>query len=81
MIPLSKLSDKRYCGYQHSDDYFSENQQSTAIDEFPWLAAIVGTDDNNETEIIPCQGSLINSRYVLSAAHCFLKQGKHIFTP
>ncbi|KAK5645624.1 hypothetical protein RI129_004088 [Pyrocoelia pectoralis] len=59
------LSDKRFCGFQHTDDYFYTGNV-TAIDEFPWL----GLDADTSFNEFGCAGSLITSRYVLTAAQC-----------
>ncbi|KAF5296957.1 hypothetical protein FQR65_LT10109 [Abscondita terminalis] len=58
------LADRKYCGYQHSDDYYRSNK-SISIDEFPWLAQLIYDEG-----IIHCTGSLINNRYILTSAHC-----------
>ncbi|KAF5306620.1 hypothetical protein FQA39_LY08809 [Lamprigera yunnana] len=70
------LSDRRFCGYQHTDDYlYTENV--TAIDEFPWLAVLKyqrdsDLDDDLEDDFYEfgCSASLIHLRYVLTAAQC-----------
>ncbi|KAF2904360.1 hypothetical protein ILUMI_01818 [Ignelater luminosus] len=65
------LANRKYCGYQHSDDY-SHDTNSTAITEFPWLARLAfkwkrGFPPNI---MYPCLGSLINNKYVLTSARC-----------
>lgn len=60
---------KQYCGYQHSDDYFRDNN-GTSIDEFPWFAAIRAFSHNTKREFTICGGALITGRYVLTAAQC-----------
>lgn len=68
------LSDKRFCGYQHSDDYNSSvGNVGVSVDEFPWVAMLlyknVTVGDDSQT-ISLCSGVLINGQYVLTAAQC-----------
>ncbi|XP_063698023.1 CLIP domain-containing serine protease B4-like [Culicoides brevitarsis] len=55
------------CGLQFPDKIFGGSE--TALDEHPWTAVIGYVMDDNST-IFGCGGSLINNRYVLTAAHC-----------
>ncbi|XP_031354801.1 serine protease 7-like isoform X2 [Photinus pyralis] len=64
------LPSRAYCGYQHIDDYTRDSDDVT-IDEFPWMAQIVY---DTGTMRVQCSGSLINNRYVLTAAHCLSSQ-------
>lgn len=54
--PLS-LGDKIY------------NGNDTALDEYPWMVLLGYTEKNGQVAF-DCGGSLINQRYVLTAAHC-----------
>jgi len=69
-IPKEFERLKQYCGFQHRDDYpqFSDN---ITINEFPWIAYIaVRKPGEYEPDHPQCIGSLINNRYVLTAAFC-----------
>ncbi|KAB0792043.1 hypothetical protein PPYR_14004 [Photinus pyralis] len=66
---LNGLSNKQFCGYQHRDDYYS-NDSSIALDEFPWLATVRAVNPLTNVEYIACSGSLINNRYVITSARC-----------
>ncbi|KAF2888341.1 hypothetical protein ILUMI_17832, partial [Ignelater luminosus] len=67
------LPSRKYCGYQHSDDYFHEANTS-AITEFPWLARLAYRDaweeEDSYNKSYRCHGSLISNKYVLTAAQC-----------
>ncbi|KAK4887604.1 hypothetical protein RN001_003875 [Aquatica leii] len=65
---FSNISDYRFCGLQHRDDYFLSDDKLTA-DEFPWLAAIINATLPAQREGV-CGGTLINTRYVLTSAQC-----------
>ncbi|XP_031354809.1 serine protease 7-like isoform X2 [Photinus pyralis] len=63
--PNNLLAPKAYCGYQHADDY-PRADDSISIDEFPWSVQLLYSDNRT----IRCSGSLINRRYILTAAQC-----------
>ncbi|XP_065073047.1 CLIP domain-containing serine protease B4-like [Ochlerotatus camptorhynchus] len=65
--PVATLPKPPRCGMALSDRLIGGPQ--TQIDEFPWTALIQYRKSNGLTGFF-CGGSLINSRYVLTAAHC-----------
>ncbi|XP_055609287.1 CLIP domain-containing serine protease B4-like [Uranotaenia lowii] len=73
--PSGSLATKRsllpsdpVCGTQLSDRIIGGER--TKIDEYPWTARIGRVDVRNNEFAFFCGGSLINERYVLTAAHC-----------
>lgn len=62
------LNVRLYCGYQTNPES-SNNRNSTDVEEFPWLAYIRAHKYNGEVVVI-CTGSIIDSRYILTAAKC-----------
>lgn len=48
------------------------NGEKTSLDEFPWMALIEYLYSTGHKKVA-CAGSLINSRYILTAAHCVVK--------
>ncbi|CAO1309917.1 unnamed protein product [Diamesa hyperborea] len=56
-----------YCGISVSDKIFGGTK--TKLNEFPWTA-LLGYKDANDPIKFNCGGSLINNKYVITAAHC-----------
>ncbi|XP_031350098.1 chymotrypsin-like protease CTRL-1 [Photinus pyralis] len=71
---IPNISNRLYCGLQHSDDYFHPINE-VSIYEFPWLALIIlHVNDKDETRSFAiCSGTLINERYVLTSTDCLIK--------
>ncbi|KAF2898727.1 hypothetical protein ILUMI_07448 [Ignelater luminosus] len=66
------LPDRTVCGLEKDDNRIWGGTQ-TELDEFPWMVALeYKRKPDNELAGVRCGGSLINNRYVLTAAHCLL---------
>lgn len=51
--------------------YSNIGGKATELEQFPWLVLLKTTfDQNGRQSAFGCGGSLINSRFVLTAAHC-----------
>ncbi|CAG9837834.1 unnamed protein product [Diabrotica balteata] len=57
------------CGYSVNDQRRIVNGKPAKLNQFPWMAQIFYKRKNN-TDAFLCGGSLINNRYVVTAAHC-----------
>lgn len=64
-----KLPDKSICGIQGEETRIIGGE-TTEIGEFPWMALLRYTNLNGSDAGFQCGGTLINDRYVLTAAHC-----------
>ncbi|CAG9568533.1 unnamed protein product [Danaus chrysippus] len=64
------------CGIDSSSGNRITNGNVTAVDQYPWLALL-----EYSYGFLGCGGSLISSRYVLTAAHCLksLQNGKPLY--
>lgn len=65
------------CGRSESGDRIVGGN-ITEIGEFPWLALLSYKKDN-EIAKYKCGGSLINNRYILTAAHCVAGAIKNVY--
>ncbi|XP_053671065.1 uncharacterized protein LOC128721346 [Anopheles nili] len=63
----ASLPESPKCGVQLSDRLYGG--QPTALDEFPWTALIEFQKPDGSFGF-HCGGSLINQRYIVTAAHC-----------
>lgn len=66
------LPDRTVCGLEKEDNRIWGGEQ-TELDEFPWMVALEYKNKMDNTPAgVRCGGSLINNRYILTAAHCLL---------
>ncbi|XP_048517101.1 uncharacterized protein LOC109533176 [Dendroctonus ponderosae] len=61
------IPDRSQCGWQSQNRIY--NGEKTGLDEFPWMALIQYLTAAGKQKTA-CAGSLINRRYILTAAHC-----------
>ncbi|XP_061394277.1 serine protease easter-like [Musca vetustissima] len=65
--PANELPEPGKCGRYLSNRIYGGNV--TEIDEFPWMA-LIQYKKAPKDYVFFCGGSLINSHYILTAAHC-----------
>uniref|UniRef100_A0A182PAL6 Peptidase S1 domain-containing protein n=1 Tax=Anopheles epiroticus TaxID=199890 RepID=A0A182PAL6_9DIPT len=58
--------DLQHCGINQMKDNFTSMEPIAHLNQFPWMAQLISTTGQHV-----CDGSLLNDRYVLTAAHCF----------
>lgn len=68
LVCCPELRSADQCGSLTMSDNIVGGEE-TELAEFPWVAALSYT--NGRVSKFLCGGSLINDRYVLTAAHCF----------
>ncbi|XP_015922617.1 uncharacterized protein [Parasteatoda tepidariorum] len=59
------------CGVKPYDLFIAGGETSEAY-EWPWMTSIFRRHQGSRPKTFLCGGSLINSKYVLTAAHCFV---------
>ncbi|XP_078036062.1 melanization protease 1-like isoform X2 [Augochlora pura] len=65
--PNLRLINEEFCGPATTPKIFGGNK--TGVLEFPWMA-LLAYETGSDVPEFKCGGSLINKRYVLTAAHC-----------
>ncbi|XP_052891892.1 serine protease 7-like [Anopheles moucheti] len=67
--PNAPLFDRSNCGLPGTNNKIAFGQQARLF-QYPWMAMIVYMSSTTGTESSECAGTIINVRYILTAAHC-----------
>uniref|UniRef100_A0A1B6LTT1 Peptidase S1 domain-containing protein n=1 Tax=Graphocephala atropunctata TaxID=36148 RepID=A0A1B6LTT1_9HEMI len=68
--PNWKLLPFDECGRREGFDHDMAEEGVAGLGQHPWIAAIMLIKKSAGTEEYQCSGSIINDRYILTAAHC-----------
>uniref|UniRef100_A0A182SBP3 CLIP domain-containing serine protease n=1 Tax=Anopheles maculatus TaxID=74869 RepID=A0A182SBP3_9DIPT len=67
--PNTRFFDRANCGLAGTVNKIAFGQQARLF-QYPWMAMIVYVSNTTGTESAECAGTIINVRYILTAAHC-----------
>ncbi|XP_052871835.1 CLIP domain-containing serine protease B4-like [Anopheles cruzii] len=67
---LGSVNDE-LCGIQMADRIV--RGERAALDQYPWMALMQYEDHRKGKKRFACGGTLLNRKFVLSAAHCFVR--------
>uniref|UniRef100_A0A182RZC9 Peptidase S1 domain-containing protein n=1 Tax=Anopheles funestus TaxID=62324 RepID=A0A182RZC9_ANOFN len=67
--PNTRFFDRSNCGLPSTNNKIAFGQQARLF-QYPWMAMIVYMSSTSGTESSECAGTIINVRYILTAAHC-----------